>query len=53
MVMEEYGKIFEMEVTERDLKDPSLPEMKTFDVYDKKSKSIFVVSPAPIFTATR
>lgn len=33
--MWEYGKIFEMEADQRELKDPSLPEMKTFDVKDR------------------
>lgn len=47
LIMEEYGKIFDMEAIERELKDPTLKQMKTFDVYDKRSKSIFVVSAFP------
>jgi hypothetical protein len=36
-----------MEAVERELKDSQMKEMKIFDVFDKKLKSIFVVSARP------
>jgi hypothetical protein len=53
LIMEEYGKILEIEAVERALKDPSRKEMKIFDVYDKRMKSIFVVSASPEFSRQR
>jgi hypothetical protein len=42
-----------MEAASRELKDPLLQEMKTFDVYDKKIKSIFVVSACPDYNSNQ
>jgi hypothetical protein len=52
LILAEYGKIFEMEAAERQLKDPSRPEMKIFDVYDKRLKSIFTVAAHPEYSPT-
>ena len=47
LILEQHGKIYEIEAAQRELKDPNRPDMKTFDIFDKPIKSWFVVSPRP------
>lgn len=43
----EFHKVFDTDARERALKDPNYPNMKIYDVFDKRCKSLFVVAARP------
>jgi hypothetical protein len=43
----EFHKVFELDARERQMKDASLPNMKIYDIFDKRCRSLFVVAARP------
>lgn len=46
----EFSKALNVDARQRPLKDPEYSEMKIYDVFDKDSKSIYVVAPHPEYS---